>query len=402
MIYHHKKPLINAFQKLTDIKLNDNIEQSLQQSFELQNILIRRIISIEKRLTANNQVIKDLRAQIHQSDHRDERIAKGMQISHLRDINREYKQLLNIYRTVGDGLAILYFGKSDIKALTSKQSSGFLSGEKGLKRELLVLSEFYKKKIPSVLNDITNCLRYGDITAPHPLGCFPLLVEVKGGVVTSRSLRQLDNMIHMAKYLEANETDSLYGLGPVKRLRTESPGIYHTNEINESIELAIVNGYSLRRIEHGLVYFVMHRPKYHDIDTTVLAELKKPVACIIDSLKCPKGYLPFTLSIDSPERLYDFYLGRLLVTIIVDIQVLIDNLNRFDLVTEYKSGPYPLNIRRVDISDKYGVLSISDYYLKRLFFEFQSLESFAEGIKELYLKAQQAIATHNGIDYTGA
>lgn len=67
-------------------------------------------------------------------------------------------------RQMGDSIAFSYFNKYDLKLLCWKQSAGFISGKKGLDKELKIFKSYFESGEFAILNDITNSLRFGDIT----------------------------------------------------------------------------------------------------------------------------------------------------------------------------------------------------------------------------------------------
>ena len=53
----------------------------------------------------------------------------------------EYRWILDIHQSIGDGIAYTFIHKLDIKPLNFKESAGFLSGKKGfiLEKKYFVL-----------------------------------------------------------------------------------------------------------------------------------------------------------------------------------------------------------------------------------------------------------------------
>jgi hypothetical protein len=83
-------------------------------------------------------------------------------------------------RAVGDALAwrALAYDRRTIIALSSNNSPGPIAGKSGLPRELGTAVELLNRGSLGLVNDLTNCLRIGDITEVKPDGS-KLLHEVK-------------------------------------------------------------------------------------------------------------------------------------------------------------------------------------------------------------------------------
>lgn len=377
LIHYYKKSLIDVFQRLVEIKQMP--EESLEKSYQLQRILVHRIISIENRFQRNKNRIDAFKKTLGYSTSNDERVYKSKQINYLRDVNQDYKRIINIFKAVGDGLAFIYLNKWDIKPLVFKQSSGFISGKKGLRKELSILKGLNKDKKIAILNDITNCLRYGDITIPTE--GFPILIEVKSSKTFSmRNKRQLEKANKVLNYLATDETEGLYeGIGTMKRVSLKSIEINYFKQLNDGIEIAFKDGYFISEIEEGLIYYIEFRPDIDNALEKVFTNVKKPFVYFINSAKHKNlGYYPFTLSIGNPERLYDFYAGDFLISVVVDLQVLIDSLLEYGLTVQYTEGHYPLEMRKDGSSSEEEVVKVSDHFLGRIGFEFWSLKSFID------------------------
>ena len=57
-----------------------------------------------------------------------------------------------------------YFDKWDIKPQSFKEPPGFVSEKAGLNFELRILRLVFSSGHVEILNDLTNCLRYGDVS----------------------------------------------------------------------------------------------------------------------------------------------------------------------------------------------------------------------------------------------
>lgn len=386
MISYYKRSLIDTFGRLKEIR--ENHTNKLIRSLELQKVLIKRIVSIEKRIHKNTSLINSLKELLARNTDKADLIQKSSQIKALRDRNHQYKGLINIFKAVGDGLAFLYLNQWDVKPLVFKEPSGFVSGKVGLTKELAILEGLFKVGKIAILNDITNCLRYGDITMA--VNGFPYLIEVKSSrVKPARTMRQIENADKMLRYLASDRTESLYGVGPVVRVNTHCYDKNYIKELNECIELALADGFCVREIEKGLTYYIESRSIDEAFLNSIFSKIKKPLVFFANEVKhASLGYYPFTLSIESPEQLYDFYRGRFLISVIVDLHVLSSKFLNKGLEVDCQKGPYPLVIRRkkgAHAMNRMQQLKVSDYMLGRIGFDFWSLSKFAsEAIKLMH------------------
>lgn len=377
MIGYYKKSLIDTFNRLKEIKQSP--KTTYIRSLELQRILVNRIISIEKRIRHNDLLIDKLRETLVKDISKEDFIQRSSQIKALTNINHRYKEIISIFRAVGDGLAFIYLNKWDVKPFVFKEPCGFISGKTGLAKELAILKRLYKENKVAILNDITNCLRYGDITVPK--NGFPYLVEVKSSrFKNKRSQRHLENANKILHYLKSGRTESLYGMGPVIRVNSQYYEKNYIEELNNCIEISYKDGYCVHKIEKGLTYYVESRSVNERFLSSIFSKFKRPFVFFVNDVKhTPVGYHPFTLSIGSPEKLYDFYSGRFLINVIVDLHVLSAKFLKKGLEADYQRGPYPLVIRRKDKSDdanRLNQLKISDHLWGRFGCEFWSLNKF--------------------------
>lgn len=134
-------------------------------------------------------------------------------IEHYKCLIDQYNYLLVIFRYIGDAIAFTYIDKWDIKPMAFKESAGYLSGKKGARLERKILRESFSMGVIAILNDLTNCIRYGDITVPRD-GKVRILIEAKSGRkgrIDDRYERQREQAKNIINYLDTDQTQSLYG-----------------------------------------------------------------------------------------------------------------------------------------------------------------------------------------------
>jgi hypothetical protein len=167
MLELHKESLINLFRQAQVLNAQPFENQTL--CLQIQETLIRKIIYQEHQIRRLRLDADQLKHQLRQSDgltpSRDEVRRITQQIHDLNERIADRKYIIQILRQIGDALAFSYLDKWDIRPLAAKQPPGFLSGKKGFRKELFFVRRIFKAGRIALLNDITNCLRYGDITS---------------------------------------------------------------------------------------------------------------------------------------------------------------------------------------------------------------------------------------------
>ena len=234
-----------------------------------------------------------------------------------------YRQVLYILKDLGDALAFMYVDKYDIKPMRFKEASGFVSGKTGLRKELLQLRRVFKLGGIGILNDLTHCLRYGDITAGYQ-GDMLAIVEVKSGrKKNQRGIRQSAGIAKVTDYLKTDETYGLYGIdGEFHRFAVKGEEVNYRDRLDVIIRKARKCGLCWEEVEKGLFYVVLRENRI-DWMTSIAQKCKgKPMVAIINELKWQNlAYYPFILSFRDPNALWEFYIGKMLIISVIDTKV---------------------------------------------------------------------------------
>ena len=288
-----------------------------------------------------------------------------------------YNELLFVFRSVGDAIAHTYINKWDIKPMVYKESPGFISGKKGSRLERQILRRSSEMGVTVILNDLTNSLRYGDITVPRGDGPF-MLIEAKSPNKKRRRLnqrgeRQLEAMNKINGYLASDNTRDLYGIeGPFMRFSVKEEERNHIPRLNELIEQGLIDGEAYDEVEEGLLYFVSTHSGPEELDI-LLRRYKEPIVGFAHLFKYENlGYYPFTLSIKNPLALYRFYLGSLTIVVIIDSEII---RKRFELegfsveITMEEQRPISLYKQGLD-----APITIGNHLFNRVVAEFLSLK----------------------------
>jgi hypothetical protein len=359
------------------------------ECFQVQESLIKRITYIEQRIRETKSIIavhlgslRTARKDVRLSKQKAAEVKAG--ISHLRSQVDEYKYLLAILREIGDGLAFAYINKWDIKPLSFKQPPGFISGKVGARRERSVWRTLAQQGRVAILNDLTNCLRYGDITLPLPGGKFTV-VEIKpSSRQNRRSKRQLEQMEHIVEYLDTDHTDRLYGLdGDVYRMALLGDEVDLRDEINLMIEEAVERGCCAREVETGLIYAVATESGYTSEAVRLLTDGQSKGEVWVAHLNNldNTAYYPFTLSIRNPQALYAFYEGALSITIALCKDVIARKLQAESLTLRSNDGldDWVFEVAPIQENDpRFGRVRIGYHLLNRIYAEFLSFQWFFE------------------------
>lgn len=381
MLRYYKHSLLDLFIKLQIVKENPEINREL--CLTIQEILIKKITYIEKRIRTLKGDIKACKKKLRTKRFQPLAKRKSFEIKSRVKANqiqiKQYQGILSIFRDIGDALAFIYINKWDIKPMSFKEPSGFISGKKGCRLERKCLRGAFQVGRVALLNDLTHCLRYGDLTVPKN-GFFQVFELKSGRWKNIREKRQSDDLKNIYEYFLTDSTDKLYGLRrEIVRRSIHSDEVYHTKVVNSLINDSISKGVVFDEVEKGLIYFVATRYDKDLLDKGINLSLKKPILEHLNQMNFLKlgGYSPFTLSIQDPEALYNFYNGKLQILIAVDQSIIAEFF--------YQEG---YNIRFLE-KDYHNVMAISPkrlsakepeaifvgrHFFGRIFYEFLSLK----------------------------
>jgi hypothetical protein len=306
-------------------------------------------------------------------------------IKHLSNRIIAYQHTLKILRDFGDALVFIYLDKWDIKPMSFKESPGFITGKRGTRLERKVLREGFKLGMISIMTDLTNCLRYGDIITVRNLEWgklgLALFLELKSGKAKpAEPTRQEINVRKMIKYIHSDFTDELYGRkGLTMRRALVRSDENNRTVVNEVINEAISQGAAMRRAEKGVFYFASNVRREKDLGEYFGAPefAGQPIVAFANDFKFSNtGYFPFTLSIVDPNALAMFYAGELVIATMVDSALMIDKFQEKEIECTLLDGQeYVLELKPPG-DNEVGAYKVSSHFFNRLFIEFLSLDWF--------------------------
>lgn len=192
MLTSYRNTISSLLLKVQRIRVEPLKSQDL--CLEVQETLIRKISYFEKRIRFLKAQIKSskqlLRTKISPPLTKPQAAALKLHIEDGYYLIDQYQRLQFLFRTIGDALAFIYLDTWDIKPMAFKESPGAISGKKGARLERKILRAIVRSGYVAILNDLTNCLRFGDITVVRD--GFPQILEVKSSKAKdARSNRQI-------------------------------------------------------------------------------------------------------------------------------------------------------------------------------------------------------------------
>ncbi len=379
--------MINRYKK-TITSILDKLHNARKKPFEkigkwlvLQEILIKKIIYVENQIRKQKKEINSLnkfRKDPNKRISKTESVKIKESIKYKEYQIEEYKWILLIYNSIGDGIAFTFLDKFDIKPQSFKESPGFISGKKGITNEKRILRYLFSKGKIAIFNDITSVLNYGDIMLITEKG--PVPIEIKTSYnVNSRILRQQEKSKKLYKYLAKDIVEDLYDTGIVmQRVEMVSPEINYIEQLNSLIEKADKSGIAYSLMEKGLLYFVSYNEFSKEKLDNVFFEykLKNSFVFHINMFKfIGQGYYPFSLSLRTTKHYWDFLVDKLNILIFLDLENidLISKDSGFNF-QQSQDKYFPFTFNNVRENNFLDGIKVSIHMFGRIFMEFISAE----------------------------
>jgi hypothetical protein len=213
MLGYRRKSFAAAHKLLSELRTN---LEEISPLLPLQRLLIKEITSAERQIRSLKQELS-LQSAFRKSD------------TYIQNRIERLRLLTFIWRSFGDAIAFLYMDKFALKQtrynihnMNPRQDAGFLSDKKGLQGELTFRETLLARGIPSVLVDITNTIRHGDVCLM--LGPDPQLIEVKTSAqMDRRGRKQVAGIRTLQDFLKRDYAQSFRGLPEIRRVEHHSP-----------------------------------------------------------------------------------------------------------------------------------------------------------------------------------
>lgn len=352
----------------------------------LQERLLAKVTYVERRIRVLRKRLRELKSRLGNPEpsqrlSKQEAAAVKQAIANCNSRIEGYWYMHGLLREIGDCIAFTYIDKYNIKPMAFKEPPGFLSGKKGTRFERKALRLAFAHGGVAILNDLTNCLRHGDLTVP--LGGMPVILELKSGKSGSsdRAYRQKERLEKLGRYLATDRVIDWYHPGEMQRRAYHAAEINHAGELNELIAEALESGRSHKRVEEGLHYLVEAprpgtEPSYDTLGEMVSGFSGRPYVVFVNNLKQNnQGYYPFGLSIRNPYHIYEFYCGNFVIIIFLDTGYIVEYLSNHGLSIEFSDDErWAVRIRNATPKPtELSELRASVHFWGRLFAEFVSL-----------------------------
>jgi len=220
-------------------------------------------------------------------------------------------------------------------------------------------------------------LRYGDVCLLG--GSDPYPIEVKSNPkLNQRGKRQAATLNRLTDFLETDHAIDFRAPGETKRIAFTAPERNHQNAMNTCIAAAERAGHCVVKPEPGLTYIAT----YGHLPQEALASLPTSGKQIMFMLNEDKRqgtwtiYEPFTRSIRDRQHLLDFVVGRLVLMVMFDIELMCEAMRRpgWD-VSFHDDVPATIQLHHLASGARIGV---SRQLIHRIGFEFISPSWLAE------------------------
>ncbi|MBI5678719.1 MAG: hypothetical protein HZC52_09605 [Planctomycetes bacterium] len=380
MLEYYQSALISLFARVQELNSNPT-DLALCQN--IQEKLIQRITYVERRIrTLKDEIAKSKKRlkttqPVRLSKIESTGTKEAIQYKH--HLLDEYRLLLSILNAVGDAIVFTYIDKWDIKPMAFKEPAGFISGKKGTRLERRIFRGAFGLGQIAILNDLTTCLRYGDITVPR-FGK-ALIIEVKSSKkrnTNDRTERQEIGMNKIGNYLATDRTEGLYGKeGAFVRISFQREERHHRDRLNVILAEALKNGFSYEEVEEGLHYYAATRFDELSLNEVVKRCDGKPLFQYVDFID-NTGYFPLTLSIRDPAALYKFYRGGLTLLVFIKPKTIEQKCKdkgfTAEILFDEEWAIKLVNPKLIPYDD--GAIRIGRHIFGRIFGEFLSLDWF--------------------------
>ena len=388
MLERYRASLLELFSATQRLRAARGKDAAL--CLELQERLLERITYVEGRIRRVKSEISRTRhllrggapVRLSKAEARSLKDA----ISYHRVLVGEYQHLLILLHHIGDAIAFTYLDKWDIKPLAFHQEPGFISGKKGTRLERRIMRTVFQHGGIAILNDLTTCLRHGDVTIPLD-GPFTVFEAKSGRQRTKRDYAQEAALQKVMSYVLSDRAENLYGQkATFVRKSLSVPEQNHLGWLNRLIKQAARDGDAARQVEKGLYYIVSYSGDTKLLKKAIQSCGSPPIVGLVNAFKYTNnGHYPFTLSISDPVALFDFYAGILIITVIVDPAILKDDFAARGYQIEFsKNEYYTFTLISPKLPFLNNKVDIGRHFWNRIYIEFLSLHWYVEELSQRF------------------
>lgn len=358
---------------------------------DLQEDLLRLTISVESKILKGKQKKKELKAILGDRNNRlskeDAGVAKLL-VKRSEDKIEQYHSLLSVIKSFGDAIAFTFIDRFDLKATTFKEGAGFLINKKGSQLERKCFRAAYQMGAIAILNDLTNVLKYGDLTLVsefRPAG----YMEIKSGKYRNqREERQRESMHKLIDFLNHDTPTDILRPGMIShRMAISKPLEDHIERLNEVIGRATGAPVAVEEVEKGLVYIITFGQVPDELigETFGKFPLRKPIPFFFNQFKYNRlGYYPACLVFRDTGRYIDYLAGKLQIFVLWDTAVWEDRLAAQSLrLSDQAEGEFmAFRIDGTFKGEPFAV-EVGHYMINRILFEFLSPGWYLDNILQM-------------------
>jgi hypothetical protein len=376
MIRRRRDAFVKAFTLLSELKL---LYPKIRKQYPakpallgplkaLQRLLVSEILRAERKIRRIKGVLNKIDTGLEPN-----------RASELRQHLEQYRHMAYNWRCFGDAIAFIFMDKFALKQTffgientIPKQSAGFIGGKEGFAGEWRAAIELMEAGFPTLLTDLTNTIRHGDICLM--LGPDPMLIEIKAGRLNKRGHRQKRSIQQLQALFSTDVAEGWRGFGKVMRVANQSDEVTYADELSECIGVAMRHGFASVSPERGLHYLVLTNSEVEISSKVGELKIESPAVFHLNQFKENRNwspYSPYTLSISHMEALYDFIWGNIYILVLYDQNCLVSLAEKEGFLTEFNSAEpeYAFNLTRASDGSS---LKMSKELFSRLAFDFTS------------------------------
>jgi hypothetical protein len=356
---------------------------------EIQESLITVISRTERKIRELKRKMETSRKQLHNRHFRHSKEQSNQIKKKLNILNNkidEFQEFRLFVKSIGDAVAFLYINRYDLKPQNFKQQTGFITNKKGSRLERLTWRYAFKIGGIAILNDLTNVLRYFDVTIIKQFDDW-LPIEVKSG--RSRKQLQYEKGAVILDYLFRDTPSDVYDLGYKQhRASPASKIVDHKETVNLLIADARANGYAFKILEEGLFGLAFFQFDESKLDLFLKNQnIRKPYVFVQNSFKLTlEGYYPFILLINDSKDYLDFIFDNLSILIVFDMYTMETLAEANEFLCDFpETREAAIRFRSKD--NPVVQFAISEHYFGRIFFEYASPKSLVTEAMNIFRRA---------------
>lgn len=373
-------------------KIYANPFENTKLIHDIQLEVLDIILLIEEIIISNSNRVNEIKEESKKVDKNlEERKAISSEINLLRDNNKGFKILIKSVKEIVDGIAFSIFNQSDLKMLCYKQSAGFIGGKTGIRKELEILSKVFDDDGVAILNDLTNAIRFGDITIYN--NGLPNLVEIKTSNLKNKRIErqraELEEKLHI---INNDEIDNFLNLNKkFLRVYSSNPMIDYRQELINLIQRSYRDGFCHQVVEDGLHYIANYHEMHQEKFKTVIDSIENLHVYYVNGMKYGEknNYTPFRVIFNNERIRNDFFNGEILLSVLLDVDVLLKLISDYGYRANYYENKN-LEVYFVHNGEEVKMI-VDSYNLFRLGREFISLKWFVSTIHDTIINIQNRI-----------